>query len=114
VERVTISCPNGHTIRTTVRGRGTTCRQCKAVVYVRLDGTARHARPEPRTESKPRGGPEWGTRRGWGGRRDDHPDVEYARYDPVVSRTALWDESGDYLGYVTGDPYGVVDEESQS
>ena len=41
-DRQTVSCPAGHAISTTLRGRSTTCGQCGRRVYVRADGTTRH------------------------------------------------------------------------
>jgi hypothetical protein len=38
-ERVTVTCPKGHSFTTTVRGRGTRCPQDGRTVYVRQDGT---------------------------------------------------------------------------
>lgn len=36
-----VSCPLGHTFKTTVRGGGTHCRACSSRVYVRGDGTTK-------------------------------------------------------------------------
>jgi hypothetical protein len=116
MDRVTVSCPNGHTIKTTIRGRGTSCRTCHKVVYVRLDGTARQTAPAPPAtevaEAAPvagtSGGPEFGTRRGWGPRHDQAPEAaDVVHYDPAVKRTAMWDEHGKYLGHMTGDPFDL-------
>ena len=40
-EAITVQCPEGHPVTTTVRGKGTHCRKCGRTVYVRTDGTVK-------------------------------------------------------------------------
>lgn len=49
-ERVTVTCPKGHSFTTEVRGRGTRCPQDGRTVYVRQDGTTRERQATPATD----------------------------------------------------------------
>jgi hypothetical protein len=103
-DRVTVTCPGGHELRTTVRGRSTQCprEDCRRRVYVRADGTTRHG-PQAAAAAPAAEPFRWGRRYRW----DTIPETTgAASYDPQAERTKLYDEdTGDYLGWLNGDPY---------
>ena len=69
-QRITVTCPAGHEIRTRSRSRGVQCSECGKTVYVRADGTTRRDRPEPgRTGAAVADS----SRRGDGGGRSEPP-----------------------------------------
>jgi hypothetical protein len=117
-DRLTVACPAGHKISTTLRGRSTTCGQCGRRVYVRADGTTAHklsrsvdgqaAPGNPRKGTRPAAGPQPGRKKDaleWDPRREIERPLDLidgVEYNQPTDRTRFFDVDDNLIGWAAG------------